>query len=352
MAPLLVDIFGGRPFTAVSLTEAINIVPNQYGRINELGLFRNEPVPTTQIAVRIDNGILNLLPTRERGAPPSYGMPTKRNMRSFIIPHIPHEDQVTAGEVQDVIAAGGGVINANVLENVAAVVNRKLIAMRNKHAITLEHMRMATLKGQLIDNDGSVIYNWFTEFGITEKVIDFAFSSGTFDALAQMRALNRYMEVNALGETVGRSHVLASPEWMDAFLGHASVKGQFQYYNPNPGAAPPTINDLRRGFEFGNVFVEEYNGTATQQNEDKTVTVRKFIPTNEARAFPEGTNDTFVNYWAPPDFIETVNVANGEQVFVKQAVDPMFGRFVQIHTQSNPLAICKRPALLVRLTKS
>jgi hypothetical protein len=97
------------------------------------------------------------------------------------------------------------------------------------------------------------------------------------------------------------------------------------------------------------VTFEEYRGTATQMNEDKTTTVRKFIPANEARAFPEGTMDTFTAYWGPADFIESVN-AMGQQLYVKQATDLEFQRWVKLHTQSNPLFVCKRPALLARLT--
>jgi hypothetical protein len=270
-------------------------------------------------------------------------------MKAWSIPHIPHEDFVYAGDVQDIIASAGGVLNATVLESVMDLVNRKLARMRAKHAITLEHMRMASLKGQLIDNDGSVIYNWFTEFGVSQTTIDFAFSNAATDVLGLTRSLRRYMETNAYGETIGGIQVFTSPEWFDAFIAHATVKEAYKYYQQ---AVNPLTQDLRGGFTFGDVTFTEYNGSATQQNEDKTQTVRKFIPTNEAIAFPLGTQDTFVNYWAPPDFIDAVNVPSNTEVHVRTAVDPLYGRWVGLHTQSNPLPMCRRPALLVRLTKS
>lgn len=341
----ILDIFSNKQFSAASLTDAINLYPNTYGRINELDVFRNEPIDTTTVAVQFNQGVLNILPTRERGGPPSYGMPEKRNMRAFVVPHIPHEDFVTAGELQNMIGATGGVANL-LLERVDAAVLRKLNRMRAKHAITLEHMRMGSLKGQLLDYDGSTIYNWFTEFGITEKVINFPFSVGTTDVPALVTSVARWIEDNLFGDTMTGIRVLCSPEWFDAFTSHASVKDAFKYF---ARAQDPVVGDVRRGFVVRGVVFEEYRGSATQLNEDKTTTVRKFIPTSEARAFPEGTQDTFVNFWAPADFIEAIN-APGEQLYAKQAVDPEFQRYVKIHTQSNPLAVCQKPGVLVRLT--
>lgn len=346
--PTILDIFNTKPFSAVELTGAINVVPNTYNRLEQLGVFATEPVPTTSVAIQFVNGILNLLPTRERLGPPSLGMPEKRNLRAFLIPHIPHEDFVFAAEVQNLLAVTGGGLNALALENVQALVNRKLARMKAKHAITWEHMRAGAIKGQLLDSDGSTIYNWFTEFGVTEKVIDFPFSNAATDAQALIRSVWRYLEDNLFGEVMTGVRVLCSPEWFDALISHASVKTAYQYF-----AAQQNIlrEDVRRGFNFMGVTFEEYRGTATQMNEDKTTTVRKFIPTNEARVFPEGTLDTFTGYWAPADFIEAVNMM-GEQIYAKQAVDGEFQRFVKLHTQSNPLFVCKRPQLLVRLTKS
>ncbi|WP_196381709.1 major capsid protein, partial [Ralstonia solanacearum] len=48
-----------------------------------------------------------------------------------------------------------------------------LETMRNKHAITLEHLRMGALKGEILDADGSTLYNLFDEFRIQQKVVNF-----------------------------------------------------------------------------------------------------------------------------------------------------------------------------------
>ncbi len=77
---------------------------------------------------------------------------------------------------------------------------------------------------------------------------------------------------------------------------------------------------------------------------------QRFIDSDEGHAFPLGTIDTFATYFAPADFNETVNTL-GQPIYAKQAPRP-FDRGTDLHTQSNPLPICHRPALLVRLTAS
>jgi hypothetical protein len=341
----IVDIFGNAAFSSTSLTQAINIVPNDYGRIRDLGLFSDEPIPTTTVSVHYENGTLNLLPTRERGAPSSLGMPEKRNARQFACFHIPHDDFVRADDVQNILARVG---QDGVLESVETLVNRKQIVMRRKHAITLEHMRMGALRGEILDSDGSSLLNLFTAFGVTQKEIDFVLGTAGTDVGAKIDEVVSYIEDNLKGETMDSVHVLASPEWFSKLIGHATIKDAWKYYD---GLYNVLRENVRKKFVHRGVTFEEYRGSANYLQEDGTYGTRRFIPAGEAIAFPMGTTDTFSTYWAPADFIDSVNTL-GEEIYVRQAVDPEFQRWVKIHSQSNPLPIVKRPALLVKLTSS
>jgi hypothetical protein len=341
----VLDIFGNAAFSSTSLTQAINIVPNDYGRIRELGLFAPEPIATTSVAVQYANGTLNLLPTRERGAPSSLGMPEKRGIRQFGCFHIPHDDFVRADDVQNIISR---VAADQVIDSVQSLVNRKQIVMRRKHAITLEHMRMGALRGEILDSDGSSLLNLFSAFGVTQKSIDFVFGTGATDVGSKVDELNSYMEDNLMGEVMSGIHVLCSPEWFSKLVGHASVKEIWKYYD---GTFNVLRENVRKRFEFRGVTFEEYRGSANFLQEDGTYGSRRFIAAGEAIAFPLGTTDTFTTYFAPADFMDTVN-SLGEEIYVRQAVDPEFQRWVKIHSQSNPLPLVKRPGLLVRLTSS
>ena len=91
---------------------------------------------------------------------------------------------------------------------------------------------------------------------------------------------------------------------------------------------------------------EEYRGQAT----DAEGTTHRFIASGEGHCFPVGTMNSFVTYFAPADFNETVNTL-GLPLYAKQTARK-FDRGIEIHTQSNPLPLCLRPAVLVKVTAS
>lgn len=322
-------------FSMSALTAAINILPNRYGRLQELNLMPDKPVRQRQIIVEALNGVLTLLPTLPPGAPGTVGARGKRGVRSFVIPHIPHDDVVLPEEVQGIRAFG----SETEMETVAAVMAGHLNTMRNKHAITLEHLRMGALKGVILDADGSVLYDLFHEFGITPQNMALDLGNSGTNVKAKCTAAVAAIEENLKGEFMTGVHCLCSPEFFAGLTGHAKVEKAFE--NWQQGAI--LINDVRRGFTYAGITFEEYRGQATDL-EGKT---RRFIAAGEAHAFPVGTIDTFATYFAPADFNETVNTL-GMPLYAKQ--EPRkFDRGTDLHTQSNPLPMCHRPGVLVKL---
>lgn len=328
--------FTNPAFSMAALTAAINILPNRYGRIEDLGLMPAKPVRQRQVIVEEMNGVLNLLPTLPPGAPGTVGVRGKRTLRSFVIPHIPHDDVVLPEEVQGIRAFG----SETETEAIASVIARHLETMRNKHAITLEHLRMGALKGVILDADGSVLYDLFDEFDITPQTIAFDLSNTSTNVKAKCLATLAAIEDNLKGEFMSGVHCLCSPEFFVALTTHAKVEKAFE--NWQQGAI--LINDVRRGFTYAGITFEEYRGQAT----DPSGTTRRFIAAGEAHAFPLGTVDTFGTYFAPADFNETVNTI-GQTLYAKQEARK-FDRGTDLHTQSNPLPMCHRPGVLVKLT--
>ena len=152
--------FTNRAFTTASLTAAINLLPNRHGKLESLKLMPVKSVRTRQIIVQERNGVLTLLPTLPPGSPGTVGMRGKRKARSFVVPHIPHDDVVLPEEVSGVVPFGVDLSNAaevaqGYLETISNVMAGHLETLRNKHAITLEHLRMGALKGVILDSDGT-----------------------------------------------------------------------------------------------------------------------------------------------------------------------------------------------------
>lgn len=335
----MLDIFNSSAFSTVELTDAINVVPNSFGRLQQLNVFPGQGVRVRTIAVERKNGVLNLIPTAQVGGPAAKGAVGKRDLRDFRTFHIPYEETVLAEEVQGVRAFG----SESQLRGVQDLVNEKLMVAREKHAITLEHLRWGALKGIILDADGSTLLNLFTEFGISQETQNFALTTATTDVAAKVRALKRYMELNAAGQVMGGVHVMCSSGFFESFIQHPEVEKFYLAFN---NAGRTLDQDYRGGFPFQGVVFEEHNGSAT----DIDGNVRNFVTANEAIAFPVNAPGLMKTYFAPADFMETVNTP-GLEVYAKQE-RMKFDRGVEIHTQSNPLPLCLRPQLLVKLTRA
>ena len=125
---------------------------------------------TRQIIVEEFAGRLNLLPTRAPGSPGTVGERGQRKLRSFVI-RTSRTTTWCCPKVQGLRAFG----SETEMEAIGGVMARHLETMRNKHAITLEHLRMGALKGEILDADGSTLVDLFDEFDITAQSVPFEF---------------------------------------------------------------------------------------------------------------------------------------------------------------------------------
>ncbi len=325
-------------FGVGSLTAAINLIPNKYGRLGELNLFPYKGINTRIATIEEYEGVLNLLPTMPLGSPGTAGKAGKRKVRIFTVPHIPHDDSLMPSEVQDIRAFG-----TDKLQTIPAALDTKLQAMRNKHSITLEHLRMGALKGIILDADGSTLYNLYTEFDIIPKTVDFLLGTSTTNVQEKCFEVVRYIEDNLKSDAMVNVHALVSHEFFDKLVSHTNVKEAFQY---SSAAIQRLAGDMRKNFTFGGITFEEYRAAVPDPDNN----LRKFIEANEGHAFPLGTLASFQTLFAPADLVEAVGTY-GKEVYVKLELRK-FGRGIDIHTQSNPLPLCFRPGILVKIYSS
>lgn len=350
----LVDIFSGDAFSSLSLSTAINLVPNQYGRVNELGLFRDEGVPTTAVLLEFDKGIVNLISSTERGSAAQKNKTGKRFAKSFLIPRMGLDDMIYPSDIQNVRAFGS--LN---LETVEGVVNKKLITLSRKHDITNEYLKCGALAGQVTDPDGRVLVDLFSEFDVVQKVVDFALTDSEEAISGKAEEVIGHIEDSLMGDTMSHTHALCSPGFFTALVNHKRIREAYNLYMNQQAAvsaalaatsASPIRDDVRKGFFWKGIFWEEYRGKAPFLQADGTTVMRDFVEADSARFFPVGTNDTFQSFNAPADWMETVNT-KGLPKYAK-VVPENGGRYVEILTESNPLPLCTRPAVLVKGTKT
>lgn len=329
----MLDVFKSDAFSTVSLTDAIIKAPHKPGRIGALGLFRSRGITTTTAVVEEKNGRLSLISASPRGGPASTIGAEKRTARPFVVPHLERESTVMADEVQNVRAFG----SENAAEAVQTLVNERLQDLRAMHEVTLEHLRIGAVKGQILDADGvSVLFNLFTEFGVAQQTENIVLSVATTDVRGACVAIQRLSENELGAEMVSGYRAFCGDEFFDEFISHETVAESLKYQE-----SQLLRTDLRAGFEFGGITWENYRGSVGGVS---------FVPTAEAYVVPIGTS-IFSTYFAPADFIETVNTV-GLPVYAKIAMDEQLNRWAKVHSQSNPLALCLRPRAVIKVTKS
>ncbi len=337
--PTILNPFDAGGFSLAEMTRAINILPNIYTRLGQLGLFRFEGITQRTVVIEAREGVLSLLPSVPLGAPATVGTREGRTMRSFAVPWIPHNDVILPADIQGVRAIGSG----NGADPLVAVMTRKLTLMRNKHAQTREYMEINALRGIVKDGAGTTLYDYFTEFGITRQETDFVLGTAGTKVQQKVRAVLRQIETELKGETMTGVRALVSPEFFDKLIGHATVETAYQYY---ASGAQPLREDMRRAFPFAGILFEEYNASVTLSNG----TTERLIPAGEGIAFPMGTIDTFTTYGAPANLIETANTV-GLELYARQMTRER-GDGIDLLTEASILPVNKRPALAVRLFSS
>lgn len=323
----MLDVFKDDAFSVVSLTDAILKRPYKPGRIGKLGLFRERGITTTTAVVEQKDGVLTLIQSSPRGGPASQLSPTPRTARAFVLPHLERDSTIMADEVQNVRAFG----SENAVESVQAIVNERLTTLRAMHEATLEHLRIGAIKGQILDADGStVLFNLFTEFGVSQQSVILDLDGNIRE---QAVAIQRLIEDELGAEPISGYRAFCGDDFFDALISAESVSESLKYQESRL-----LRTDLRAGFEYGGIVWENYRGRVGNT---------EFIPTDEAYVVPEGT-DIFATYFAPADFMETVNTV-GLPVYAKVATDPELQRWAKVHSQSNPLALNLRPRAVVRV---
>jgi hypothetical protein len=341
MPELIINPFDENGFDLATMTSAINLIPNTYGRVRQLGIFTPEPITTRTVIIDEYNGVLTLLKSQPLGAPPPRAKHGKAKTRSFIIPHIPYEDQIKPDDIQGVRQWGTG--QAATLERVMLT---RLTAMRASHAITEEHLLMGGVKGVILDADGSTIYNLFTEFGVSQEVVNFALTTDSTNVAGKCREVIRIIEDNLMGDVMTGVRCLCDDTFFDSLIGHPEVE-KFWLNHVSALQLAGVGTDPRKGFNFGGITFEEYRATATDPT---TGSARAFIAAGEAHFFPVGTQNTFKVHYAPANLMETVNTP-GMPMYARQTMDQK-GRWIDIYTESNPLPLCRRPKLLVKGTRT
>lgn len=336
------DIFEADGFTTRELSDAINIIPNQWGRIGEMGLFAPKPIRTPLFQIESKNGVLQIVQSSERGS----SIPTQGRGKRKLVPlstaRFALDSQITADDISGIRAFGSETELAQVEDEVAD----RQIELRGSMDITREYLRAGALQGVVKDADGSTLVDLHATFGITKKSVDFDFGTSGVDTAAKARSVGDHIRVNLLGDVMAGVHALCDPGFWDKLMADEGFKRAYDNYMVL-GGLNPLRDDVSGGFSWQDITWEKYLGEGQVPQEDGTTVTRSFVPQNEAMFFPVGTRTTFRQYNAPADYMEVVN-SPGLDFYSKVMPDPKANRYVDVEAQMNTVPICMRPGVLVR----
>lgn len=326
-----------KPFEVVDYTQELLLVPNQWGLINSLNLFNEESVAQHTITVESREGTIALITDRMRGERNNVNSDDSRIIRAFSIPHFPLDDAIFPEDVQGKRAYG----SPDAAEQEDMVMARKMMRIRQNHAITLEAARaQAITAGTAYAPNGTVVADYYSEFGITRKEVDFVLGTATTDVAAKVEEVIAHIQDNVkTGGVVSGVTALCSPTFFAALIAHAKVSEAFKYYTSTQEPLRERLGGggLYRRFEWaGATFIEyrgDYNGTA-------------LIPSGDAYFVPSGVDDLMVTYFSPANKFSHVNTL-GEQAYSFVYRSPNDDK-ITIETESNFLNVLRRPAAIVR----
>lgn len=329
-------------FRALAATNAINIIPNQYGLISQSGIGRIQGISSTVLEVMQIDGVLHLLSFQERGSPAQTNARDTRKKVYFPSLHIPDQDNVSGQDIQDVVDYTTG-------ERMTTLTEQRMRAyerIRTRMDITREKMLVdAWLKGIVKDVDNSEVLNMFTKFGLTQKTVDFVLGTAATDIRAKCHEVKRYIRDNLKGEVMNGVRVYCSESFYDSLINHANVE---KYYVNYAAAQTLAQNNGSVPFMFAGLEFVPYEGNAS----DVAGNTIDFITDDDGHAIPLGTRDTFNLFYAPP-VLNSLNMANtvGVPFYAMEKMNDTQS-MVNIYAETNPLPLVKRPQLLVKVFTS
>lgn len=339
----------------IDRTDSLVLVPNTVGIVNALNIF--SPYYSTQKIVEVVRSTSRSTILEDRNWDERNQTIAGRSRDSLLlaIPHFPADDAITPNDIDGVVSANS-LAEAAELESVQNVRADKMFDLREAHGLTMEAARMQLITdGSVYAPNGTVVTNYYTEFGVTREEIGVDLSAAT-DPRAAVNEGKRAVRAGLTGGQAGtvRAFVaLCSSSFYEAMLMNPYVTdtmkqvGGQQAQNLLLGAGGDAVPGLDARFEattlFGVTWIDA--GAAGRDLADGTFV--PFVPEGDAYLMPVGVRDMFKTYFAPANRLTTVNRrAQGSYWFeyLNEKDD-----IIEIMTEQNFLNALLNPAAIVRM---
>lgn len=321
-------------------TPAINLVPNQWGLVQQLGLFQESGISQTTFGFDVITRDGALITDIARGAIPQVGKDDSRKTHSLTMPRYAAMDAIYPQDIQGKRMYG----SADESETLAAVRMRKMERIRQNFAWTLEKARIQVLSdGSVFAPNGTVSINYYTEFSVTQKVVDMVFGTAASDILGKTEEGIASILDNLSGDNASGFVALCSPKFFSGLIKHNTTKVAYQYYT-STGQQQPLRERLGgnttmyRSFEYGGVTWLEYRAAYAGT---------QLITDGDAILLPVGTN-AFATMYGPCARFDFVN-SEGAPLYLFETQTPTE---YKLEAETNFINVLEKPAQVVKFTSS
>jgi Phage major capsid protein E len=331
-------------FEVESYTDELLMIPNEWGLITKRRIFVPEGVSTNTVAFekQIQDG--SLLVDMVRGTRNNVNQDYQRQLHAFAIPHFPLDDAIVPEDIQGKRAWG----DFNRVDTLAEVRIRKMERIRRVHAWTQEYARaLAITTGDVYAPNQTVMKNWYQEFGVTRKEVDFKLNVATTEPLAMQEEVIAHIQDNAgNGGMMTGLLGLASPEWFSQFIKHPNIKVAYTYFATNEqllrnrASEGGSVTPMNRTFSFGGINYIEMRDTYPVNGVQ-----RRLIPAGDVYFIPEGV-DAFKTYYGPANTFSSINT-RGLEAYMFEEKNPS-DTMIKIQSETNFINVVTRPQAVVR----
>jgi hypothetical protein len=341
----------------VDLSTQINIIPNQWGLFNSMGIFQSEYLATRTAMVPRFSQALTITGDRGWDERNSVQANYTRDYLTIQVPHFPLDDAITPNDING-MTDFTNVFAGIQTESVNLVRARKMQMARASHAQRLELARAKLIvDGEVYAPNGTLktsygpTVNFYDEFGITQTVKTLALNDVSQDPLSGTEPIIASIQDGLQTGVYNYDGIVCvcGTGFFGKLIAHPFVRDTYKYFNQQQStmilngrltANQWGLDNRFRSFEYGGILFVEYRGS---------IGGVQLVPTDEGRAFPlQRDGALFKTYYSPAPRFSTVNRPASEVYYFEYRNDK--DDMIEIMTESNFANAILRPQAVIKVT--
>ena len=326
-------------FNLVDRTEELLLIPQNPTLMNDLGIWKEEFLPTRTVTFEERRGQLFVINDQLEGAKPATVGNQVRRLHSYGMTHHPIMDALFPQDIAGISRPGQ--VGGNQLDTKERALVEKMENIRKSYDRTLNFARFRTLaRGDIWAPNGTLQGNFYTDFGITRNEVDFDLGTPATDIMGKCeQIIANFMSQGTEGQSINRVVAYCSGTFFSKLINHPKVQNAYNLY---AATAPQQISRDRAGgmsfyrrFVFSNIeFIEvlqSVNGTP-------------LVNTGECVFVADDGDGAFKTYFGPANRFGYVNTTAASG-YLWTFDDPR-GTQTTIEAEMNMINIMRRPGLV------